>query len=159
MQGNPTVIATIQRQLATEWEAQQSYRMQAAYAGNLGYSKLQAYLLDTANDESGHAERLMARLAFLEGAGTCDASKPMPMAGSPAADDLLRMLSADLQTEYDASTAYQTAATEAMGLGDLVTFQLFLSIATEEQEHIDELEGHLARAEQMGVENWLMTMV
>lgn len=159
MQGNPTVIATIQRQLATEWEAQQSYRMQAAYAANLGYSKLAAYLVDTAGDESGHAERLMARLAFLSGEGVCDATAPMPVPASPSGDALLGLLAADLKTEYDASAAYQAAATEAMGLGDLVTFQLFLSIATEEQEHIDELEGHLVRAEQMGLPLWLASMV
>ena len=156
MQGDPTIITLLQERIAAEYQAAQSYQSQAAFAANEGYGKLADLLTDTYSDESKHAERLLARLAFLEGGVGVGPSAPTAIVPRPSGGDWLDLLRANLGTEIEASLAYEEAAREALDRFDSVTFQLFSDLAREEQEHIDEHEEQLGQIEMMGLQNWLL---
>lgn len=159
MQGNPKVIDLLLVQLASEYQAIQSYDAQAAYAANQGYPKLAALFRDTYDDERRHAGLLLDRIAFLEGKLELPATKPFPIDPRPDCKDWTSLLSLNLKTEMQATNDYQDAALKSWDLKDLVTHKLFRQIAEEEQHHIDEHEAALGKIKELGPEMWLLSMV
>ena len=68
MRGNQTVIAALNKALKEELTAINQYFIHAEMCENWGYKKLGDHIKKQSIDEMKHAEALMERILFLDGA-------------------------------------------------------------------------------------------
>ena len=150
MKGDPKVIETLNLLLADELTAISQYMVHSEMCDNWGYARLHERIEKRAVDEMKHAEKLIARLLFLEGRPTV--SKLHEMKIGPDVETQLRN---DLAAEQGAIQAYNDAIRVTMDRGDHGTRQLLDSILHDEDEHLDWLEAQLDQIQQMGLQNYL----
>ena len=67
MKGDPKVLKTLNSLLADELTAVNQYIVHSEMCENWGYGKLHKVIQKRAIDEMKHAEKLIARILFLEG--------------------------------------------------------------------------------------------
>ena len=154
MQGNEKIIATLNSLLADELTAINQYIVHSEMCHNWGYEKLHGKIEKRAVDEMKHAEKLIARIIFLEG---------QPEVGSlgkiHVGADVGVQFKNDQTAETGAIKAYNTAIRLASDCGDNVTRELLESILKDEDDHIDWLEAQLDQISQMGLQNYLAQQV
>ncbi|MFN2218755.1 MAG: bacterioferritin [Anaerolineae bacterium] len=150
MQGNERVLATLNDLLADELTAINQYMVHAEMCDNWGYGKLEAVIEARAITEMKHAEKLIARILFLEGRPIVSNLNPMHIGAEVAAQ-----LKNDWQAERDAIKAYNEGTALAAEAGDYGTHDLLEAILAEEEEHIDWIEAQQDQIAQMGIENYL----
>ena len=151
MKGNEKIIATLNVQLADELTAVNQYILHSEMCANWGYQKLHEAAEKRAIDEMKHAEKLIGRLLFLEGQPIVSNLNKMHIGDSVEAQ-----LKSDLGAETGAVKEYNDAIQEAVALGDNGTRELFESILTDEERHIDWIEAQLDQIKQMGIQNYLV---
>jgi len=154
MKGNEKVIATLNFLLADELTAISQYMAHSEMCDNWGYERLHKMVEERAEDEMKHAEKLIARILFLEGMPIVSKINPMKI-GKTVADQL----SNDHEAEAGAIKNYNAAVKEAGELGDYGTFDLLVSILKDEEEHIDWLEAQNDQISQMGIQLYLSLQV
>jgi bacterioferritin len=151
MKGNDKIIETLNVQLADELTAVNQYMVHSEMCANWGYEKLHKATEKRAIDEMKHAEKLIARLLFLEG---------MPIVSNlnkiTIGPDVQTQLKNDWNAEAGAIKAYNDAIRLAVEVGDNGTRELFESILKDEEDHIDWLEAQLDQIAQMGIPNYLV---
>lgn len=154
MQGNAEVIKYLQEVLCGELTAINQYFLHAEMLENWGYKGLANYTKKESIGEMKHAEACIERILFLD--------------GLPNLQDLFRLRIGqnvkeihenDLQLEYDAVARLNKAIATAVAAGDNGSRELFERILTDEEEHIDFLEAQLTMIDQMGLPNYLVTLV
>ena len=150
MQGNERVLATLNDLLADELTAINQYMVHAEMCDNWGYGKLEEVIEARSITEMKHAEKLIARILFLEGRPIVSNLNPMHIGAEVAAQ-----LKNDWQAERDAIKAYNEGAGLAAEVGDYGTHDLLEAILAEEEEHIDWIEAQQDQIAQMGIENYL----
>ena len=151
MQGNEKIIEQLNARLADELTAVNQYMVHAEMCDNWGYDHLHEAIQKRAIGEMKHAETLIARLLFLEGSPTV--SKLNKINIGP---DVEKMHKNDHQAEETAIKDYNADIRLAVELGDNGTRELFESILTDEERHIDWLEAQLDQIKQMGIQNYLV---
>ena len=104
--------------------------------------------------EMKHAEKLIARILFLE--GTPLVSKLKAMNIGPNVETQHKN---DWQAEFDAIKSYNEGIKLAVELGDNGSQELLKTILKDEEEHIDWLEGQLDQIEQVGIQNYLAEQI
>ena len=67
MQGNDKIIEVLNQLLAEELTAINQYVVHSEMCSNWGYERLHDVIEKTAIDEMKHAEKIIARILFLEG--------------------------------------------------------------------------------------------
>jgi bacterioferritin len=154
MKGNPNVLKVLNELLADELTAINQYMVHSEMCDNWGYGKLHEAIEKRAVDEMHHAESLMGRIIFLEGAPTVSRLKPIAIGQS-----VKEMVSSDYESEKGAVTSYNDAIRIAMDAADNGTRELFDKILKDEETHIDWLEAQRDQIEQMGIENYLANQV
>jgi len=154
MKGNEKVIATLNFLLADELTAISQYMAHSEMCDNWGYERLHKTVEERAEDEMKHAEKLIARILFLEGMPVVSKINPMKI-GKTVADQLAN----DHEAEAGAIKNYNVAVKEASELGDHGTFDLLVSILKDEEEHIDWLEAQNDQIAQMGIQLYLSLQV
>src|SRR5580765_3519035 len=112
MKGNDKVIAKLNEALREELTAINQYFVHAEMCHNWGYHKLGAYIEKQAIDEMKHAEELIERLLFLEGAPSMD---PLPLNIGPRVS---AQIENDLNLEVKAVAMYNKAIKVATEAGD-----------------------------------------
>ena len=150
MKGNEKIIATLNVQLADELTAVNQYILHSEMCANWGYERLHNVIEKRAIDEMKHAEKLIARILFLEGKPIV--SKLNDLHVGP---EVLDQLQNDAQAEYGAVVAYNDAIKQATSLGDNGTRDLLEEILEDEEEHIDWIEAQLDQVKQLGLQNYL----
>lgn len=150
MQGNEQVIAYLQEVLKAELTAINQYFLHAEMCENWGYERLANYVRKESIDEMKHAERLIERILFLDGAPTMNELFPLRVGQSVKAQ-----IENDLQVEYDAVARLNKAVETARTVGDNGSRELFESILTDEEHHVDWLEAQLHMIQEAGYENYL----
>jgi bacterioferritin len=154
MKGNDKVIETLNVQLADELTAVNQYMVHSEMCANWGYERLHKATEKRAIDEMKHAEKLIARILFLEG---------MPIVSNlnkiTIGPDVEKQLKNDWNAEAGAVKAYNDAIRLAVEVGDNGTRELFESILKDEEDHIDWLEAQLDQVAQMGIQNYLVEQV
>ena len=70
MKGDATIIETVNALLADELTAINQYMVQSEMCANWGYERLHKSIEKRALDEMKHAEKLIARIIFLEASPT-----------------------------------------------------------------------------------------
>jgi len=121
---------------------------------NWGYGKLHMAIRKQAMDEMHHAEWLIERILFFEGAPTVSKLNPIKIGKT-----VLEMISNDDKDELDAVLAYNNAIKLAREIGDQGTVDLLTKILKMEEGHVDWAEIQRAQIDQMGISNYLVSQI
>ncbi len=153
MKGNPKVLQELNKALREELTAINQYFVHAEMCENWGYHKLSGYIKKQSIGEMKHAEALLERILFLEGA---PAMEPMKLS---IGDSVKQMIEHDLKLELSAVQQYNQAIRVATEQADNGSRDLFVVLLKDEEEHSDWLEAQLHQIEEMGYERYLTTQV
>ena len=151
MKGNEKLVTVLNQLLADELTAISQYMVHSEMCDNWGYDKLHKAIEQQAHDEMHHAEWLIQRVIFLEGAP--DVSKLNPIL---IGQTVMDMIGHDQEAELAAVRAYNAAIRLAHEVNDQATADLLTTILKMEEGHSDWAEKQRAQIEQMGMENYLV---
>ena len=151
MKGDPKVIDYLNAALRSELTAVSQYWLHFRLQEDWGYGHLAAKSRAESIEEMGHADKLIARIIFLEGHPTLQKLDPLRIG-----QNLKETLEADLAAEHDARTLYIEAREYCDKIGDYVSKNLFDALLTDEEGHIDFLETQLDLYASIGEQNYGM---
>ncbi len=151
MKGNAKLLDTLNVLLADELTAISQYMVHSEMCDNWGYERLHKMIEKRAIDEMKHAEKLIARILFLDGRPIVSNLNKMYI-GS----EVPKMHESDRAAEEGAIKGYNESIRVAVEVGDNGTRELLEAILKEEEDHIDVLEAQLDQIKQMGVQNYLV---
>jgi bacterioferritin len=152
MKGNEKLLQTLDELLAEELTAIMQYTVHAEMCANWGYDRLHEKVEKRSIQEMQHAEKLIARIIFLEGSPTVSRLNEVHIG-----QDVAAQLQHDLASEMQAVKAYNEGIHLADEVGDAATRTLLEGILKEEDEHVDWLEEQLDQVAQMGLPMYLST--
>src|SRR5450759_2565477 len=151
MKGNAKILTVLNSLLADELTVINQYMVHSEMCKNWGYGKLHLAIRKQAMDEMHHAEWLIERIIFFDGAPTVTNLNAVKI-GKTVSD----MISNDNGDELDAVIAYNSAIKLAREIDDQGTVDLLTKILKMEEGHVDWAEMQRAQIEQMGMENYLV---
>jgi bacterioferritin len=151
MKGNDRIIARLNDLLADELTAINQYMVQSEMCDNWGYEKLHKAFEKRAVDEMKHAERLIARILFLEGTPVVSKLNKINIGAEVESQH-----ANDLKSEQGAIQAYNESINLAVQVGDNGTRELLEHTLKDEEAHIDWIEAQLDQIRQMGIQNYLV---
>jgi bacterioferritin len=154
MKGNEKLIAALNLLLADELTVINQYMVHTELCENWGYGKLHVAIRKQSIDEMRHAEWLIERIIFFDGAPTVSKLNPMKIGKTVA-----EMISNDYGYELNAIRDYNNAIKLAREVDDQGSLELLTKILKMEEDHADWAEVQLAQIEQMGLENYLVNQV
>ncbi len=154
MKGNENIIARLNDLLSDELTAINQYMVHSEMCDNWGYEHLHKAIEARAITEMQHAEKLIARLLFLEGKPIVSNLKAIHIGG-----DVEAQHKNDLNAEYTAVKGYNEGVRLAVEVGDNGTRELFESILKDEEGHADWIEAQLDQISQMGIQNYLVEQI
>lgn len=152
MKGNPKLISALNSLLADELTSINQYMVHAEMCEDWGYEKLHEHFEKRAIDEMKHAEILIGRILFLEGAPIVDNLKKISIGG-----EVPEQLENDRLAEMDAIAAYNAAIKLAGEVNDFATRKILQEILKDEDEHMDEIEELQDQIAHMGLPMFLTT--
>ena len=154
MKGNEQVLAKLNFFLADELTAISQYMVHSEMCANWGYKNLHEAAEKRAIDEMKHAEKLIARILFLEG-------KPMvsELNKLHIGETVEQQLRNDLEAEAGAIQGYNEAIRLFLELCDSGSRELIESNLHDEEDHLDWLEAQLDQIKQMGLQNYLQAQL
>jgi bacterioferritin len=145
MWANPRLAGYLTQALDHEFSVVQQYLTQACLCELWGEAGLAAYFRKEANEEQGHAARLIGHLLSLGLAPNGTRLKPVR-----PGRDLREMLLLDRGLELDAVRLYQDALHYARRCRDEVAATLFAELLADEQGHLAELDRMLSELDEKG---------
>lgn len=154
MKGNEKLIAALNSLLADELTAINQYMVHTELCESWGYGKLHVAIRKQSIDEMRHAEWLIERIIFLDGAPTVSKLNPMKIGKTPA-----EMINNDYGYELNAIRDYNNAIKLSREVDDQGSLELLTKILKMEEDHADWAEVQLVQIEQMGLENYLVNQV
>jgi len=154
MKGQKKVIDKLNDLLADELTAINQYMVHSEMCDNWGYEKLHKAIEKRAIDEMKHAEKLIARILFLEGLPVVSKLKPIHIGAQVEAQH-----QNDWNAEDGAVKSYNDGIKICRELADNGTRELLESILKDEEAHIDWLEAQMDQIKQMGVQNYLVEQI
>ena len=151
MKGNEKLLKVLNSLLADELTVVNQYMVQSEMCANWGYGKLHKAIRKQAMDEMHHAEWLIERIIFFDGAPTVSKLNTIKIGKTVS-----EMISNDDHTELDVVRDYNDAIKLAREVDDQGTIDLLTKILKMEEGHVDWAEIQRAQIEQMGMENYLV---
>ena len=149
MKGEAQVIERLNEALFLELGAVNQYWVHFRLLEDWGYTRLARKERAESIEEMHHADRLVARIIFLEGHPNLQSVAPLRIG-----QNVQEVLESDLAGEYDARTAYNRSREICNDLGDYVTMKLFEDLLKDEEGHIDFLESQLDLLASIGEEKY-----
>ena len=150
MKGNPKVLAYLQEVLKAELTAINQYFLHAEMLQNWGYKRLYKYTRKESIEEMVHAEKVLERMLFLDGAPNMS-----ELFGLRIGQNVKDQFKNDLALEMEALPRLNKAIAVATEVGDNGSRELIEEILVDEEEHVDWLEAQLQMIEEMGIQNYL----
>ena len=147
MKGDAKVIEFLNRGLRHELAAINQYWLHYRLFEHWGFASLAKQWRKESIEEMQHADKLVARILFLDGFPNMQVIDPLHIG-----QNVKEVLDCDLKAEMSARALYEEAATHCHGVKDYVTRDLFESILKDEESHIDFLETQLDLVAKLGVE-------
>lgn len=154
MKGNDKIIEHLNTRLAEELTAISQYMVHAEMCDNWQFKKLDGMIQKRAIDEMKHAEKLIARILFLEGRPIVSNLNKMHIGA-----EVPNMHQNDHTAEAEAIKGYNESIRLAVEVGDNGTRELLEAILKEEEEHIDLIEAQLDQIKQVGLQNYLVEQI
>ena len=149
MKGEIQIIERLNEALFLELGAVNQYWVHFRLLEDWGYTKLAKKERAESIEEMHHADRLIARIIFLEGHPNLQSVAPLRLG-----QHVKEVLESDLAGEYDARTAYKRSREICHEVGDYVTMKLFEDLLADEEGHIDFLETQLDLLASIGEEKY-----
>jgi bacterioferritin len=149
MQGKKDVIDILNEALKHELGAVNQYWLHYRMLDNWGFTRLAKKERKESIEEMQHADKLVARIIFLEGLPNLQVIAPL-MIGQ----NVKEVLECDLKGEFNARDLYTRAREICRKNEDLVSMQLFEELLKDEEGHIDFLETQLDLLDKIGVQNY-----
>ncbi|HLP67244.1 bacterioferritin [Ciceribacter azotifigens] len=149
MKGDTGVIERLNEALFLELGAVNQYWLHYRLLEDWGYTKLAKKERAESIEEMHHADKLVARIIFLEGHPNLQSVAPLRIGQT-----VKEVLEADLAGEYDARTSYKKSRDICHQAGDYVTMALFEELLADEEGHIDFLETQLDLLSKLGEERY-----
>ena len=147
MRGDQRVIEYLNKALRHELAAVNQYWLHYRIFDNWGYRDLAKTWREESIEEMRHADRLIARILFLDGQPNMQSLDQLRIG-----QDVKGIIECDLAAEMGARTLYLEAAQYCFSVNDRVSQNLFEELTTDEEKHIDFLEAQLTLIEQLGVQ-------
>lgn len=154
MKGNKELLEKLNLLLADELTAVNQYMVHSEMCNNWGYAKLHKLFEKRAIDEMKHAEKLIARIIFLEGTPIVSKLGTMKIGA-----DVPQMLANDLISEADAIKMYNDVIIFSGEVRDFATREMLENILLDEDRHLDQIEELQDQISQMTVGIFLSTQV
>ena len=151
MKGNDKVIAILNAFLADELTAISQYMVHSEMCANWQYKKLHEATEKRAIEEMKHAEKLIARLLFLDGKPIVTNLNKISIGAT-----VEEQLKHDLAAEAGAIKGYNDGIKVCLEVGDGGSRELIEDNLEDEEEHLDWLEAQLDQISQMGLQNYLL---
>jgi bacterioferritin len=154
MKGHDDVITLLNEVLTAELTAINQYFIHARMCENWGYERLWKKLREESIGEMRHADRLIARILYLEGVpnvqrlGKVNVGQTVP--------EQLRL---DLDLERAAVLALNNGIERCRGLSDNGSRDLLEEILVSEEGHINWIEAQLELIRQAGEANYLAQQI
>ncbi|MET2828828.1 bacterioferritin [Mesorhizobium shangrilense] len=149
MKGERQIIERLNEALFLELGAVNQYWVHFRLLEDWGYAKLAKKERAESIEEMHHADKLIARIIFLEGHPNLQSVAPLRIG-----QNVKEVLESDLAGEYDARTAYKRSREICNEGGDYVTMKLFEELLADEEGHIDFLETQLDLLASIGEEKY-----
>ena len=150
MKGKPEVLKALQDMLGEELGALNQYFLHGEMCENWGYELLSKRIKKLSITEMKHAEELIERLLFLEGAPNLSELPKLNIG-----KDVKQQLENDLALELGAVTDYNEAIATCRKAGDNGTADFLKGILADEEGHVDFFEEQLGLIGQLGMQNYL----
>ena len=150
MKGDKKVIEHLNQILKNELTAINQYFLHSKIYKDWGIAKLAEKEYEESIDEMKHADELIERILFLEGLPNLQSLGKLRIG-----ENVKEMLQCDLDLEIDAISDLQEAISHTDSIRDYVSRDLFNSILSSEEGHVDWLETQITQIEKMGIENFI----
>lgn len=154
MKGPSVSLKHLQRALTMELTTINTYLYQERQLDDWGIDRLAARMREETDEERTHASLFLTRLLFLEGEPDMQTIDPIDQPES-----VRSIFETQLRMECEARDYYDKAANECQKAGDLGSFDLFMRILREEEEHIDFVEEQFDLIELMGEQLYVARQV
>jgi bacterioferritin len=154
MQGDRRVLEFLNEQLGAELTAINQYFLHAKIQENSGWAKLAAHSRAESIDEMRHAEVLTDRILFLDGLPNYQRLFPLRIGQT-----VTQMLESDMAVETEAVSRLRDGIEYMRGVSDVTSANIFESILTDEESHIDYLEIQLRLITQLGEPLYLAQLI
>ncbi len=150
MKGDVKVIELLNEALKNELTAVNQYWLHYRMLDNLGVGHLAEFERQESIDEMKHADKLAARILFLDGLPN------FQMLGRLRIGETVEeMLKADLGVEVEAVKQLKGAIAHCEKVHDYPSRDLLAEILDNEEEHVDHLEQQFEMIERMGIHNYI----
>ena len=149
MKGDAKVIEYLNAGLRSELTAVSQYWLHYRLQEDWGLGHLADKSRAESIEEMHHADKLIARIIFLEGHPNLQKVAPLRIG-----QNVKEVLESDLAGEYDARTAYKKSRDICYQAGDYVSMKLFEELLMDEEGHIDFLETQLELLGKIGEEKY-----
>jgi bacterioferritin len=154
MKGNPKIVQDLNAVLKNELTAINQYFLHSRMFRNWGLERLGETEYKESVDEMKHADRLIARILFLEGLPNLqDLGKLL------IGENVKECLQCDLKLEMAARETLKNAIAESESSADYNSREIFAAILESEEAHIDFLETQLDLIERVGSENYCQSQI
>ena len=154
MKGNDKVLKALNETLKAELTAINQYFLHASMCENWGYERLAKKNRDESIGEMKHAEKLLDRILFLDGAPNMTDMFPIKIG-----TNVKQQLENDMALELRALPQLNEAIKTATEVGDNASRELFEEILVDEEEHVDYLEAQLGIVKEIGLELYLAQQI
>jgi len=154
MKGHDQVVTLLNEVLTAELTAINQYFIHARMCENWGYERLWKKVRDESIGEMRHADRLIARILYLEGVpnvqrlGKVNVGQTVP--------EQLRL---DLELEREAVKALNAGIEVCRSLADNGSRELLEDILKAEEDHINWIEAQLELLRQVGDAQYLAQQI
>lgn len=149
MKGEKQVIERLNEALFLELGAVNQYWVHYRLLEDWGYTKLAKKERAESIEEMHHADRLIARIIFLEGHPNLQKLDSLRIGQT-----VRETLECDLAGEHDARTLYIEARQHCDKVGDYVSRALFDDLIADEEGHIDFLETQIGLFDRLGEQQY-----
>lgn len=151
MKGDSKVIKHLNTILKNELTAINQYFLHSRLLDDWGLTKMAKHAYDESIEEMQHADKLIQRIITIEGFPNLQDLGKLHIG-----EDAEEVIKNDLQMEMSAIHDLKAAIADAEAVQDYVSRDLFVSILSDEEGHVDLLETQLQQIKDMGIQNFLL---